>query len=138
MIPSWEIDTISYSIFLETKWLGEWVYNSNVFFSKHRPLGRFFLVVTMSVCQHVSVSPSHAILPGEQSQSVVSKSTFICCIFLMKTCVAKPVISSKSTSIFCNFLIKTGVAKPVGLLEEHVHLLQFLGEKMCSKASWSP
>ena len=43
-------------------------------FSKNWPLGRFFLVVAMSVrvCVYVCVSvPFHAILPGEKRRSLI-------------------------------------------------------------------
>ena len=43
-------------------------------FSPNRPLGRFGLVVVMSVCVSVCLSPSHAIVPGEQRRSQGSKS----------------------------------------------------------------
>ena len=42
-------------------------------FSKNRLLGRFFLVVAMSVC--IILSPPHAILPGEQRRSQGSKAS---------------------------------------------------------------
>ena len=71
----------------------------HLIFSKNRPLGRFFHRVAMSVYVCISLSVPFSCycprgakeVPGEQSQSASSKSTSICCNFLMKTCVAKPV-----------------------------------------------
>ena len=69
--------------------------------------------------------------------------------YIFKESALRPILSSsRDVCLFvgCPFPMRFSQgskggprgANPVGLLEEHVHLLQFLDEKMCSKTSRPP